>query len=395
MNPLNETQRNNIKTGLRDLVCFSHLRWNFVYQRPQHLLSRFSNHFRVFLVEEPIFDAASDHLEIYQGQDNVWIVVPHLEKGRSDKNGILSQKRLLSELFQQKVIKDYFFWYYTPMALPISDHFEPQLIVYDCMDELSSFKFAPAELTYLEDELFVKADIVFTGGHSLYEAKKHRHYNIYPFPSSIDKEHFVKARFINNDPGDQETIPRPRIGYFGVIDERMDLDLVSKVAEYRPEWQFVMVGPVLKINPDTLPKPGNIHYLGSKTYRELPAYLSGWDIAMIPFALNESTKFISPTKTPEYLAAGKPVISTSIQDVVSPYGENGLVHIANTPEEFIRMAELELKTTDRSNWLKNVDAFLSEDSWDKTWNRMMHLITDKWANRNNIPLTNLNSQEYV
>jgi UDP-galactopyranose mutase len=249
------------------------------------------------------------------------------------------------------------------------------------MDELSAFKFAPAKLQENEEQLFEKADLVFTGGHSLYEAKKHRHRHIYAFPSSIDKEHFQKARSISTDPQDQVAISHPRIGFYGVIDERMDLDLIEKVASAQPEWQFVLIGPVVKIDSAVLPKRKNIHYLGNKSYLELPSYLSGWDISMIPFALNESTRFISPTKTPEYLSAGKPVISSSIQDVVRPYGDKKLVNIADTPEDFIKAVKKELAITNRKKWLSEVDAFLEENSWDITWNKMMELISKKLADK--------------
>ena len=189
------------------------------------------------------------------------------------------------------------------------------------MDELSAFKFAPPQLREAETALFNAADIVFTGGHSLYQAKKHLHHNIYPFPSSIEKEHFSKARIHNQEPPDQQHIPHPRLGFFGVLDERFDIELIREAAIRKPEWNFILLGPVVKINHDDLPRLSNIYYPGGKTYNELPAYISGWDIALVPFALNESTKYISPTKTPEYLAAGKPVISTAITDVVKPYGE--------------------------------------------------------------------------
>lgn len=281
---------------------------------------------------------------------------------------------MLNKLFRNMRIEQYLFWYYTPMALSISDHFQPALIVYDCMDELSAFKFAPPELKMREAEMFKKADLIFTGGYSLYEVKKTMHNNIYAIPSSIEKEHFSMARQISADPSDQIDIPHPRIGFFGVIDERMNIDLVAAMAEQRPDWHFVMIGPVVKIDPAYLPRPANIHYLGGKTYQELPAYLSGWDIAMIPFALNESTQFISPTKTPEYLSAGKPVVSTSITDVVNPYGINNLVSIADDAEQFIKSIESALNLTDKSAWLEKVDAFLADNSWDITWKKMLHHI---------------------
>lgn len=376
------------------LVCFSHLRWNFVYQRPQHLLSRFARQFKVYFIEEPIYDAPADHLDIQNPSENLWVVVPHFREGLQEDEVVARQKEMLSKLFIERDITKYFFWYYTPMMLNISDHFNPVMTVYDCMDELSAFKFAPQSLKDKENELFAKSDLVFTGGYSLYEAKKNRHHDVHAFPSSIDTEHYFKARLYTVDPADQASIPHPRIGYFGVIDERIDLNLIEGIARRKPEWHVVMIGPVVKISPDTLPKLPNIHYLGMKNYNELPSYISGWDIAMMPFAHNESTRYISPTKTPEYLAAGKPVISTPIIDVLRQYGRNGLVNIAGTPEEFVRVASLELDNTDRDEWLQHVNEFLSHNSWDKTWQRMMLLITRK-LNDNEKRTTNVNEQIYV
>ena len=209
------------------------------------------------------------------------------------------------------------------MSLAFSDHLAPGLIVYDCMDELSAFRGAPPELVEREVELMCRANLVFTGGYSLYEAKRQRHDNAHPFPSSVDVEHFAAARRPQHDPDDQAEIPHPRLGFYGVIDERLDIALIEQVARMRPDWQIVLVGPVVKIDPAELPQRDNIHYLGGKTYDELPQYLSGWDVAIMPFALNESTRFISPTKTPEYLAGGCPVVSTPITDVVRTYGDTG------------------------------------------------------------------------
>ncbi len=380
-----------------DLVCFSHLRWNFVFQRPQHLLTRFAKHMRVFYIEEPVY-GDSDYCDVTQPEENIWIVVPHLIENSNEQEIISRRKDLLSKVFLEKAIKEYIFWYYTPMSLLVSDSFDPKLVIYDCMDELSAFKFAPAGLKESETRLFKKADLVFTGGHSLYEAKKNNHSQIYPFPSSIDKQHFQQARSITSDPQDQLSIPHPRFGFYGVIDERMNLDMLATVAQQRPQWHFVMIGPVVKIDQESLPVLPNIHYLGSKSYQDLPTYLAGWDIALIPFSLNESTRFISPTKTPEYLSAGKPVISSSIQDVVNPYGLHKLVHLADTPEDFITAAESELNVQDRTSWLAEVDAFLLENSWDNTWGQMVQLIEGKLADRaqdKNIFNLNLKTNIYV
>lgn len=361
-----------------DIICYCHLRWNFVYQRPQHLMSRFAKNGRVFIIEEPLFDAEKSFLEKVAKSDNLQIIVPHLPEGLSEHEIISEQQLLLSTWFPATGIDDYIAWYYTAMSLPIGEPLPtPSLTVYDCMDELSAFKNAPASIKEKEKKLLQKADIVFTGGYSLYEAKKHLHHNIYPFPSSIDKAHFSKARNIISEPADQAAIPHPRIGFFGVIDERMNIDLLHKVAELKPDWHLVLIGPVVKIDPASLPSASNIHYLGARSYDELPAYLAGWDAAMIPFALNESTQFISPTKTPEYLAGAVPVVSTSIQDVVNPYADEELVFIADTPEDFVVGIECSFNLRNDAQWLKEVDEFLSHTSWDITWNDMMVIIQNK------------------
>ena len=379
-----------------DLICFSHLRWNFVYQRPQHLLSRFSKIIRFFYIEEPVFDNGPEHYQVTNTAQNTWIILPHLNQALSEDEIIIRQRKLLTAFLEDMRIEKYIFWYYTPMSLSFSKNFHPELIVYDCMDELSAFKFAPQSLKDNEKELLQKADLVFTGGHSLYEAKKHLHDSIYAFPSSIDKDHFSRARGNDIEPADQSGISSPKIGFYGVIDERLNIELIRDVAAQKPEWNFIIIGPVVKIDPGTLPRFSNIYYLGSKSYQELPSYLSGWQVAMIPFALNESTRFISPTKTPEYLAAGKPVVSTSIQDVVHDYGDTGFVHIADTPEDFITAVNSELAITERSSWLPEVDAFLQSNSWDITWNKMVQLMNQKLSDKAQDKKNhNLNSKENI
>src|SRR5688572_9109486 len=359
-----------------DLVCFSHLRWDFVYQRPQHLLTRCAKDRRVFFVEEPIFGNGSTRLEVRESKSGVHVVVPHLPEGLDSEiatSAVL--KDMIQQLFVSHSISDYVLWYYTPMALSFTDNLKPIACVYDCMDELSAFKGADTRLQQYEKSLFERANLVFTGGHTLYQAKKNQHRAVYAFPSSIDRAHFANARSNQPDPVDQKNIPHPRLGFFGVIDERFDIELLDNAAAARPDWHFVMIGPVVKIDPASLPRRANIHYLGSKSYEELPAYLSGWDIALLLFARNDATRFISPTKTPEYLAAGRPVISTSITDVVRPYGEQGLVQIADTADELIEAAERILSPGyERSQWLQRVDKFLAGMSWDQTWSEMAALI---------------------
>ncbi|MFN6561277.1 MAG: UDP-galactopyranose mutase [Nostoc sp. ChiSLP01] len=365
-----------------DIVCLSHLRWNFVYQRPQHLLSRCAQGKRVFFIEEPIFsEEPLKRLDISEDSSGVVVVVPHLPQGLGEDAINEDLQLLINNLFAEHNINKYICWYYTPMAIAFTRHLQPQAVVYDCMDELSAFKGASPTLKNYEAELFRRADLVFTGGQSLYESKVNQHPNVYAFPSSVDVPHFGQARHLQ-EPADQADIPHPRLGFFGVIDERMDIELLAGIAEARPDWHLVIIGPVVKIDPAALPQHENIHYLGGRDYKQLPAYLAGWDLAMLPFARNESTRFISPTKTPEYLAAGRPVVSTSIRDVVRPYGESKLVRIADTVSEFVVAAEQAMQEdTPASEWLSRVDAFLEKISWDRTWASMMKLIDSAIAAR--------------
>jgi UDP-galactopyranose mutase len=315
------------------LICFSHLRWNFVFQRPQHLMSRFAKERRVIYWEEP--EAALPDFEPSIGvrecaETGVIIVTPSLPEQMDEDTKRTALKALLDG-FLAGESKSLIRWYYTPMMLPFSRHVDAVCTVYDCMDELANFRFAPPELLSLERELLAASDVVFTGGYSLYEAKKGRHPNVHPFPSSVDRKHFAQARVGDRSPADQASIATPRFGFYGVIDERMDLELIAALADAHPEWSIMMVGPVVKIDPADLPQRANIHYLGGKKYEELPVYLGGWDVALMPFAINESTKFISPTKTPEYLAGGRPVVSTPITDVIRHYSDIEAVFIAGGP----------------------------------------------------------------
>jgi glycosyltransferase involved in cell wall biosynthesis len=366
----------HLRVMTNDIICLSHLRWNFVYQRPQHLMSRFSKTSRVFFIEEPYFDAPFDCYDMKKDSGNVWIITPHYESNLSEDQIIVRQKEFVDMVITTMGINNYILWYYSPMAVEYTAHLAPDVVVFDCMDELSAFKFAHPNTVKNEIRVFRFADIVFTGGRSLFEAKRDRHDNIHLFPSSIDKQHFYTAREITTEPDDQQRIPHPRIGYYGVLDERIDFALIGEVAARKKDWQFVLIGPTAKIDTSVLPKDNNIHYLGMKDYEELPEYLAGWDIAMMPFAINEATRFISPTKTPEYLCGGKEVIATPVPDVVTEYGQEGLVHIATTADEFILNAEQILHSPIDERRLDEIDSSLSDMSWDNTWSKMNSLIED-------------------
>lgn len=353
------------------ILTFSHLRWNFVHQRPQHLLSRFASqrNYRVVFVEEPVHDR-SDVLfwERSRPEPNVLVARPHTPFSRPGfcDEQLPALRGLLRQLISEERLSNCCAWFYTPMAVPLLREIDPRVVVYDAMDELSAFLEAPPELLEREEELFHVADVVFTGGRSLYRAKKDRHPNVHCFPSSVDVKHFGQALRPMQDPADQAAIPRPRLGFSGVIDERMDLDLLAALADAHPEWHLVMLGPVVKIKEQNLPRRPNIHYLGQKSYKDLPAFLSHWDVCLLPFARNEATRFISPTKTLEYMAAGKMIVSTPITDVAEPYGR--IVYLGETAEDFVAACERALQPPagERQARAGAMHDVLSRTSWDET-----------------------------
>ena len=370
--PVSPTSPSAAPALLSPLICFSHLRWDFVTQRPQHLMKRFAAERRVFFWEEAIgCDHPLPYLEYHPfPADGVIALRPRVPHWWNRDQTEAALRGLLDMLVATSVQSDPVLWFYTPMMLGFADHLRAETIVYDCMDELSAFAFADPLLVEREAELIRRADVMFTGGYSLYEAKRDRHDAIHPFPSAVDTGHFGAARGDIVEPADQACIAGPKLGFYGVIDERIDLALIDAVAAARPDWQLVMIGPVVKIDPAQLPRRANIHWLGGRRYDELPAYLSGWEAALMPFAINAATRFISPTKTPEYLAAGKPVVSTPIIDVIRHYGDIAAVAIAGDAATFVIACEKALTLPFAGAWLDEADRLLTATSWDRTFTGM-------------------------
>lgn len=362
------------------LLVMSHLRWDFVFQRPQHLMTRAAASYEVVFLEEPVEeDGATPRLDRFD-RGAVLVVRPVLPRGLSPEVSVAAQRALLETILAPRAGRALVLWFYSPMFVALAGQVAADAVVYDCMDELSAFRGAPPAMVEMERRLLARADLVFTGGRSLYEAKRGRHPAVHCFPSSIDARHFGQARRNPPEPEGMRHIPRPRLGFFGVVDERMDLDLVAALAALRPDWALCMIGPVVKIDPASLPQAPNIHWLGARDYRDLPAHLAHWDIGFMPFALNESTRFISPTKTPEFLAAGLPVVSTPVTDVVRDYGDPGLVEIARGAPEMAAKAAA-LLDRPREVWRARVDARLAANSWDRTWARMDALLQEVRAAR--------------
>lgn len=343
-----------------DMLVFCHLRWDYVYQRPQHLLTRLAKDYRILVVEEPVGSngTSKKNFDVQTVHVNVDVCRPPVNS--TEEIGPYLKRHLHCRNYQIG-------WFYSAAFISVLEHLEFETVVYDCMDELSLFKGASPKLIGQEESLLSAADIVYTGGKSLYESKKLKHHNVHCFPSSVDVKHFSGNSQPAAKPADLAAIPHPIIGYYGVIDERIDLELLRKTAEMSPYASFVMIGPVCKIDESELPQAENIHYLGMKSYQELPQYLSHFDIAMMPFALNDSTKFISPTKTLEYMSAFKPIISTRIRDVERDYSH--CISIVETAQEF--------STAIREAGQQNVHAYceiLDKTSWDATANKMNETI---------------------
>lgn len=344
-----------------DMIVFSHLRWDFVYQRPQHLISRISQTYKTLFIEEPVFPDSFDK----SGFD-LEIISPKLSVLKPRVNSIFEIRKILQRLNIEEIKLA---WFYSPAFMEILHCLSAEKIIYDCMDELSLFKGAPTILKEQEQELLKTADLILTGGVSLYEEKSKFSDVVHCFPSSVDYQHFNKAKQNLSIPEDIKSIKKPVIGYIGVIDERIDMNLLKQSAALMPDKSFVMIGPLAKIEEKDLAKADNIHYLGMKSYGELPNYLKAFDVAMMPFSMNDATRFISPTKTLEYMAAGKPIISTPIKDVVRSYQD--CVHIIQSPEDFKQAVEQALVADDFSDQYQKI---LKQTSWDHTAKEMLKLI---------------------
>jgi glycosyltransferase involved in cell wall biosynthesis len=385
-----ELQRSSVRTNwtgeVNDshdslpVICFSHLRWGFVWQRPQHILSRLASQQRVYVVEEPTYrsDCEAPFLKVEQA-GKVKVLNPVFPESMFKQYGFgahinASIADLLSAYCSERPdLHSAIVWYYTPMAMgSLPGVVDPQVVVFDAMDELANFRNAPQELRRNEQMLLTQANLVFAGGPSLYTSRKKQHSNAHCFPSGVDSAHFARPQ--RAVPKDMLRFQNRIIGFYGVLDERIDFQLLSELAQLRPDWDLVLIGPTAKIEDSDLAHQPNIHYLGMRTYDELPAYLARFDAALLPFALNDATAFISPTKTLEYLAGGKPVISTAVPDVIHLYGD--VVEIAGTAQEFAdaieaRWHEPASVTQARRQRIAEV---LVEHDWDTIAERMKLLI---------------------
>ncbi len=360
------------------LVVHSHLRWDFVWQRPQQILSRLAAHHPVLFIEEPLPHDGPPCLELSEPHPNVHRAVPKMAEREVDAQcpivAALVERALaaapLAARFHRPIQ-----WFYSPMTAPhMLGRFGAVGVVYDCMDELASFRFAPPDIGAREQRLLERANIVFTGGHALYEAKSKQHPRTHVFGCGVDVEHYGKARLVQTElPPEVRDLPRPIFGYFGVIDERLDYALLDALAEGCPEGSLVMVGPLAKVDPAELPQRPNIHWLGQRPYEALPALVKSFDVCLMPFALNEATRYINPTKTLEYMAAGKPIVSTPVPDVRNHF--TPIVEVAGTQEAFVD-AVRRAWTEPRTDMIARGIDRARNATWDATVGSMRKLMLD-------------------
>jgi len=286
---------------MNELVVFSHRRWHFVRQRPQHVMSRLARRWRVLFVEEPVFATGAPRAELRAPQNGVTVLTPYTPltaPGFHDDQIPLLQK-LVGHALAREGFADYGAWLYTPMALPLLQKLAPRIVVYDCMDELAASSYAPRQLLQRENALMRIANVVFAGGPTLYDARRGRNHSVHLFPNSVESAHFARSHDTSYARAEIKALARPRLGFFGVLDERLDFALLAQVARERPEWEICMVGPVVRVDPASLPQAPNLHYFGLRPYGELPAFLAGWDVALLPYARSDATRFVSPIQTLE------------------------------------------------------------------------------------------------
>ncbi|MGF1634527.1 MAG: family 1 glycosylhydrolase [Phycisphaerae bacterium] len=370
-------------TGDFGILVFSHLRWGFVWQRPQQFLSRFARKSPVLFVEEPVFDLPAGRepkLELHRVMPSVTVAVVHAPPGWNTNPrlpDVLREKT--REALDTLAAGDPRFdrplcWYYSPMDADWSlGHFANRGVVYDCMDELSQFSGAPAELVEAEARLIRHADVVFCGGYALGEKKAQQHPNVHTFGCGVETDHFGLAQDENiGVPADIDFCPRPILGFFGVVDERLDYPLLAEVARRRPDWSLCVVGPVVKMDPAHLPHAPNLHWLGGRDYAVLPDYCRAFDVCLMPFAMNKATEFINPTKGLEYMATGRPVVGTPVRDVVRQWSD--IVHVADGVEAFIEACERALAEGRQSDRVRRGIELAATKSWEATVATMTDLI---------------------
>lgn len=372
------------------IIVHCHLRWDGVWQRPQQFLSRLAQRRRILFVEGPLLrddvEPPSYSLRKVDAHPNVTVMQTSFPSSRFHDGDWVDQERfrLLEEVLNgplrgqfEKPVQ----WFYDPMAVPAHiGKLDERAVVYDCMDELSQFRFAPPEIVTRERLLLSKADVVFTGGRKMCESKARFNKNCHFYGCGVDVKHFSQARSVRTAIPDDIRFGEGKVvlGYFGVVDERLDYELIGKLAAANANWHVVIIGPTCKVDPNSFPQASNLHWLGRREYAELPAYTKGFDVCLMPFAMNAATEFINPTKALEYMATGRPIVSTPVPDVVANFGS--VVKITGDHEKFIELGKQEALEPDERAVDRGI-RMAEENQWESIVGKLESHIEDALASK--------------
>ena len=336
---------------------------------------------QVFFVEEPRVTKGEPFTVVRRVEPNLHVVslrVPAHLSARALEN---AQRRCVASLTPKD--EHPLLWIYSPAASRAARDLEPSLVVYDCVADHASRAGATATMKENERSLLASADLVLTAGTALFEAKRAHNVSTYPLPSSVDVAHFARARSPRNEDragllSGLRAIPGPRVGFLGSIDDRVDLDLVDRLAEARPGLHIVLCGALSGVTRWTLPDRPNVHYVGAQDYDDLPEHVASWDAAIFPFRGDVATRRSEPSGLLACLAAGKPIVSTPL-DELGPYVAQDLVTVAH-PAQFAAAVDAALRQA-RSPAVMNGrrrarEQLLARTSWDRTCSAMFRLVDE-------------------
>lgn len=354
-----------------DLLVLAHSRWDLDHHRGHNIFSRYAQKRRVFYFEEPSFGQTEiPRLHIRDTFENVMVVTPHLPNPIKSNQIDSILRELIDELIFEEEIINFTLWLQTPRAFRYARDIDATTIIYECMEDYDNINNFSENLFQVEKELMENSDIIFVVSEALYQKKKFQHHNIHVFPNSADYFHFIQSRDFILDPYDQIHIPHPRIGFYGIIDQSIDLKLIDEIAQIREDLNFVFIGPLKDTKFSQLPTRKNIYYLEQKDYNLIPLYVAEWDCGLLPFCINEVTQYSSPHQTAELLMAGKPIVATHIPDISIRFGKKSLAKMASNAEDFSEKIDKAILESKEQKWKELIDNELKNETWDQVFKKM-------------------------
>lgn len=376
------------------IVCLSSTRWSFLWQRPQQIMSRLCARHDILYVDPP-FPVAEEQVRGISNDESGTLIVKNLQTINDalqifrpleisrfsypdlDSNELLKMNQ---ELLQCQIQKALFqlgwqhplLWLYDPRNVNLVDQLNPCGVIYDCVDSFRSFSWSHPHVSIWEEALVDRADVVLATSRALYQERLRKNRYTFLVPNAADYKHFSPWQGYEK-PADITAISRPRLGFIGAIYEWVDLELLQVIADKSPAWNLVLIGP--KQHGLQLPERSNIHWLGQRGYAELPAYVHSFDVALIPFLVNETTQHANPIKFWEYLAAGKPVVSTLLPEIPDVPGvvwrsENHSMFCNHCAQAL----ELVQHPLSRNKIITKARAIAYANSWENRCKRILRIL---------------------